>query len=173
MGSWYGKGGWGIESWLMVPSGHSQYSETIWGLHPGDVVDALMVADSSVGNNGYKIVASAQMGGRPVQTVLRAVGPKLEHLSTAQFEVWNECSDYYCTQVYCDRMPSSQVVISDMIVEPPSRFYSTRGLVWDLRERCAWRKDLDQPSLSGPSSWTLKPPVSPTPPSPPSPPPTP
>lgn len=161
-GQWYGDGGWGIESWNMVPSGHSTFSETIWGFQPGDIIEGVIEADSSIGSNGYYIAATGSIGGEPVQTVLRAAGAKLEHIPTVQFEVWNECLDSACAQVDCNRLPGSQVLVSDVVVEPASTFYSTTGLVWDLQQRCGWTKSLDQPS-SGPVNWALIPPGTPSP----------
>jgi len=132
-GQWYGKGGWGIESWMMVPSGQSFYSETIWGFQPGDEIDGLIQADPSLGANGYYIRASGFIDEKPVSTVLRAVGRKTEHLPAVQFEVWNECSDDACNQVRCDRMPASEVLFSNLTVVPRAEFFSTTGLVWDLQ----------------------------------------
>lgn len=164
--SWYGVGGWGIESWLMVPSGRSYFSETIWGFNPGDVIDGVMVADSSIGQNGYSIVTSGVINGQPVQTELRAVSQSVyepEHLPAIQYETWNECLDDTCYQVVCDRMPNSPVVISDVVVEPAAEFYTTKGLVWDLRDRCGWGATLEQQSVSSTTKFTLTPPGFPPP----------
>jgi len=150
-GSWYGVGGWGIESWMMVPSGHSTFSDTVWGFQPGDVIDNLIQADSSIGSNGYYISASGTINGKPVETVLRALGRKSEHLPAVQFETWNE---YVNGQVACARMPASDVLFSELTVEPAASFFSTAGINWDLSTSCAWQKTLTQPS-SGAASWLL------------------
>lgn len=161
-GQWYGAGGWGIESWNMVPSGHSTFSQTVWGFQPGDVIQAVIQSDSSIGSNGYYIAATGSIGGQPVEAVLRAAGAKLEHIPTVQFEVWGECLDDSCYQVDCNRMPGSTVLVDEVVVQPSSTFYPTKGLVWDLQDRCSWTKSLEQPA-SGPLSWALTPPGQPTP----------
>lgn len=174
---WYGTGGWGIESWMMVPSGRSYFSETRWGFLPGDVIDGVMLADSSLGPNGYSIVTSGLLNGKPVQTELRAVSQSVyepEHLPAVQFETWRGCLDDSCYQVDCDRMPASSVVFEEVSVEPAAQFYTTKGLVWDVRDRCGWTADLEQTSAS--TTWRLMPPGAPSPvptPVPPTPPPSP
>lgn len=151
-GSWYGEGGWGIESWNMVPAGHSTFSDTVWGFQEGDIIDALIQFDSSIGTNGYYISATGPAGQR---TALRANGRQSEHVATLQFETWNECADSACQSVVCDRMPASDVILKDVYVTPSVKFYTSSGyrpgdsgLTWDLQDRCGWTKSLTQTSYS-------------------------
>jgi len=149
--------GWEIGSWDCCPSGHQIKSAFTQNLETNEEIT---MSVTQTGSQSYKVSACTQFN---QCSTLEATNGDDIVVPLVQFETYNvavpsSCVGSSCTEVNCDYLPTSALVMNKLQVSPGTTWESPSSRCWSLSANCHWSIEQYTTGYTEPALWATPPP---------------